>query len=140
MKTLLEYEERKDVIGMLREVGEIVGHDLNFSIFNRGLLLAALSQKNDFLRAAEKIAGLERPSNGDVEALGPVSPALVTSMEISSPTLQWAPQPHFSIRHPGHGWLGLTEISPSSIHLDFLLSRFASYLVGRDRFDLSSGI
>jgi len=39
-----------------------------FSIFNRGLLLAALTQKEEFLRAAQKLAGLERPSNGDVEA------------------------------------------------------------------------
>src|SRR2546427_9407565 len=30
----------------------------------RGLLLAALAQKDDFLRSAERIAGLERPSNG----------------------------------------------------------------------------
>jgi len=53
---------------MLREVADIVGHNIQFSTFNRGLLLAALAQKNDFLRAAEKIAGLERPSSGDVEA------------------------------------------------------------------------
>jgi hypothetical protein len=41
---------------------------VQFSIFNRGLLLAALPQKGEFLRPAERIAGLERPSNGDVEA------------------------------------------------------------------------
>lgn len=68
LKTLLEYEEKKEITAMLREVADIVGHNIQFSIFNRGLLLAALAQKNDFLRSAEKIAGLERPSNGDVEA------------------------------------------------------------------------
>jgi hypothetical protein len=68
LKTLLEYEEKKEITAMLRDVGDIIGHGIQFSIFNRGLLLAALSQKDDFLRAAEKIAGLERPSNGDVEA------------------------------------------------------------------------
>jgi hypothetical protein len=67
LKTLLEYEEKKEITGMLRDIADIVGHNIQFSIFNRGLLLAALSQKSDFLRAAEKIAGLERPSNGDVE-------------------------------------------------------------------------
>jgi hypothetical protein len=68
LKTLLEYEEKKEITAMLRDVGDIIGHGIQFSIFNRGLLLAALSQKDDFLRAAEKITGLERPSNGDVEA------------------------------------------------------------------------
>ena len=32
------------------------------------LLLAALAQKDEFLRAARRFEGLERPSNGDVEA------------------------------------------------------------------------
>lgn len=68
LKTLLEYEEKKEITAMLREIADIVGHNIQFSIFNRGLLLAALAQKEDFLRAAEKLAGLERPSNGDVEA------------------------------------------------------------------------
>jgi hypothetical protein len=68
LKTLLEFEEKKEITGMLRDIADIVGHNIQFSIFNRGLLLAALSQKADFLRAAEKIAGLDRPSNGDVEA------------------------------------------------------------------------
>ncbi len=68
LKTLLEYEEKKEITGMLRDIADVVGHNIQFSIFNRGLLLAALSQKADFLRAAEKIAGLDRPSNGDVEA------------------------------------------------------------------------
>jgi hypothetical protein len=53
---------------MLRDIADAVGHNIQFSIFNRGLLLAALAQKDEFLRAAEKVAGLERPSNGDVEA------------------------------------------------------------------------
>jgi hypothetical protein len=68
LKTLLEYEEKKEITALLRDIGDIVGHSIQFSIFNRGLLLAALAQKNDFLRSAEKLAGLERPSNGDVEA------------------------------------------------------------------------
>jgi hypothetical protein len=68
LKTLLEYEEKKEITSMLRDIADIVGHNIQFSIFNRGLLLAALAQKLDFLRSAEKIAGLERPSNGDVEA------------------------------------------------------------------------
>jgi len=68
LKTLLEYEEKKELTAMLRDIGDIVGHSIQFSIFNRGLLLAALAQKSEFLRTAEKIAGLERPSNGDVEA------------------------------------------------------------------------
>lgn len=68
LKTLLEYEEKKEITDMLRDIAGVVGHNIQFSIFNRGLLLAALAQKNDFLRAAEKFANLERPSNGDVEA------------------------------------------------------------------------
>src|SRR5437867_627243 len=68
LKTLLEYEEKKEITSMLREIADIVGHNIQFSIFNRGLLLAALAQKSEFLRTAEKLAGLERPSNGDVEA------------------------------------------------------------------------
>lgn len=68
LKTLLEYEEKKEITDMLRDIAGVVGHNIQFSIFNRGLLLAALAQKNDFLRAAEKYANLERPSNGDVEA------------------------------------------------------------------------
>ena len=68
LKTLLEYEEKKEITAMLRDIGDIVGHSIQFSIFNRGLLLAALAQKGEFLRTAEKLAGLERPSNGDVEA------------------------------------------------------------------------
>lgn len=68
LKTLLEYEEKKEITAMLRDIEDIVGHSIQFSIFNRGLLLAALAQKSEFLRTAEKIAGLERPSNGDVEA------------------------------------------------------------------------
>jgi hypothetical protein len=68
LKTLLEYEEKKEITGMLRDIADAVGHNIQFSIFNRGLLLAALAQKDEFLRAAEKVAGLERPSNGDVEA------------------------------------------------------------------------
>ena len=68
LKTLLEYEEKKEITAMLRDIADIVGHNIQFSIFNRGLLLAALAQKEDFLRSAEKLAGLERPSNGDVEA------------------------------------------------------------------------
>jgi hypothetical protein len=68
LKTLLEFEEKKEITAMLREVADVVGHNIQFSIFNRGLLLAALAQKDEFLRSAEKLAGLERPSNGDVEA------------------------------------------------------------------------
>jgi hypothetical protein len=68
LKTLLEYEEKKEITAMLRDIADVVGHNIQFSIFNRGLLLAALAQKSEFLRTAEKIAGLERPSNGDVEA------------------------------------------------------------------------
>jgi hypothetical protein len=68
LKTLLEYEEKKEITSMLHEIADAVGHNIQFSIFNRGLLLAALAQKDAFLRAAEKLEGLERPSNGDVEA------------------------------------------------------------------------
>ncbi len=68
LKTLLEYEEKREITEMLRDIADIVGHNIQFSIFNRGLLLAALAQKDAFLRAAQKLAGLERPSNGDVEA------------------------------------------------------------------------
>lgn len=67
LKTLLEFEEKKEITGLLRDVADSVGHNIQFSVFNRGLLLAALAQKDDFLRAAERIAGLERPSNGDVD-------------------------------------------------------------------------
>lgn len=68
LKTLLEYEEKREITEMLRDIADVVGHNIQFSIFNRGLLLAALAQKDSFLRAAQKLAGLERPSNGDVEA------------------------------------------------------------------------
>ncbi len=68
LKTLLEYEEKKDITNLLHDIGDIVGHTIQFSIFNRGLLLAALAQRDEFLRVAQKIEGLERPSNGDVEA------------------------------------------------------------------------
>ena len=68
LKTLLEYEEKKEITNLLHDIGEVVGHGIQFSIFNRGLLLAALAQKDSFLRVAQKIEGLERPSNGDVEA------------------------------------------------------------------------
>ena len=68
LKTLLEYEEKREITSMLREIADVVGHNIQFSIFNRGLLLAALAQKESFLRAAQKLEGLERPSNGDVEA------------------------------------------------------------------------
>lgn len=68
LKTLLEYEEKKEITNLLHELGDVIGHSLQFSIFNRGLLLAALAQREDFLRVARKIQGLERPSNGDVEA------------------------------------------------------------------------
>jgi hypothetical protein len=68
LKPLLEYEEKQEITSMLREIADAVGHNIQFSIFNRGLLLAALAQKDAFLRAAERLEGLERPSNGDVEA------------------------------------------------------------------------
>ena len=68
LKTLLEYEEKKEITGLLRELADVVGHNIQFSIFNRGLLLAALAQKDNFLRAARRFEGLDRPSNGDVEA------------------------------------------------------------------------
>jgi hypothetical protein len=68
LKTLLEYEEKKEITNMLHELADVIGHNIQFSIFNRGLLLAALAQKDDFLRVAEKLQGLERPSNGDMEA------------------------------------------------------------------------
>lgn len=68
LKTLLEYEEKREITEMLRDIADVVGHNIQFSIFNRGLLLAALAQKDSFIRAAQKLAGLERPSNGDVEA------------------------------------------------------------------------
>jgi hypothetical protein len=67
LKTLLEFEEKKEITALLRDVADIIGHNIQFSVFNRGLLLAALAQKDDFLRSAERIAGLDRPSNGDVE-------------------------------------------------------------------------
>jgi hypothetical protein len=68
LKTLLEYEEKKEITNLLHDIGEVVGHGIQFSIFNRGLLLAALAQRDDFLRVAKKIQAIERPSNGDVEA------------------------------------------------------------------------
>jgi hypothetical protein len=61
-------EDKKEITAMLRDSADAIGHNIQFSIFNRSLLLAALAQKDEFLRAAEKVAGLERPSNGDVEA------------------------------------------------------------------------
>ena len=68
LKTLLEYDEKREITALLRAIADVVGHTIQFSIFNRALLLAALAQKEEFLRVAEKISGLERPSNGDVEA------------------------------------------------------------------------
>jgi len=65
LKTLLEYEEKREITEMLRDIADLVGHNIQFSIFNRGLLLAALAQKDSFLRAAQKLAGLvimERPT------------------------------------------------------------------------------
>jgi len=67
LKTLLEFEEKKEITALLRDVADIIGHNIQFSVFNRGLLLAALAQREDFLRSAERIAGLDRPSNGDVD-------------------------------------------------------------------------
>jgi hypothetical protein len=49
-------------------LADVVGHNIQFSLFNRGLLLAYLAHKDGFLRAARRFEGLERPSNGDVEA------------------------------------------------------------------------
>jgi len=68
LKTLLEFDAKKELTALLRDIADIIGHNIQFSVFNRGLLLAALAQKEDFLRSAERIAGLDRPSNGDVEA------------------------------------------------------------------------
>src|SRR5262245_46326154 len=62
LKTLLEYEEKKEIMALLRDMGDAIGHNLQFSILSRGLLLAALAQKSELLRSAEKFAGLERPS------------------------------------------------------------------------------
>src|SRR5262245_43995810 len=45
LKTLLEYQEKREITEMLREIADVVGHNIQFSIFNRGLLLAALTQK-----------------------------------------------------------------------------------------------
>jgi len=49
---------------MLREMAEVIGRDLNFSVYNRGLLLAALAQKSEFLRAAEKFRVLSGRQTG----------------------------------------------------------------------------
>ena len=68
MKTLLEYEEKKEITGFLDDIGDVLGHSVQLSIFNRGLLLATLANKEAFIAAAEKFRGLKRPSNGDVEA------------------------------------------------------------------------
>ena len=68
LKTLLEYEEKKEITALLRDISDVVGHNVQLSIFNRGLLLAVLEQRDAFLRAAEKLSDLERPSNGDVQA------------------------------------------------------------------------
>lgn len=68
LKTLLEYEEKKDITDLLHDIAAVIGHNVQFSIFNRALLLAAIDQKQQFLRAAEKFAELERPSNSDVDA------------------------------------------------------------------------
>jgi hypothetical protein len=57
LKTLLEYEEKKDITAMLREIADAIGHNIQFSVFNRSLLLAALAQKDAFLRVAEKLYG-----------------------------------------------------------------------------------
>jgi hypothetical protein len=74
LKTLLEYEEKREITALLRDLADVVGHNIQFSIFNRGLLLAALAQKEEFLRVAQKIAGLERPSNGMSRRLGSMRP------------------------------------------------------------------
>lgn len=68
LKTLLEYEEKKEITDLLHEIGNVIGHGVQFSIFNRGLLIAALAQKDELLRVAQKMEGLVRPSNGDVDA------------------------------------------------------------------------
>ncbi len=59
LKTLLEFEEKKEITGMLRDIADVVGHNIQFSIFNRGLLLAALSQKPTSF-------GLRRRSPGSI--------------------------------------------------------------------------
>ena len=69
LKTLLEYGEKKDLNDLLYRIGNEVGHTIHFSIFNRGLLQAALSHEQELLRAAQKYEGLERPSNCEIGAL-----------------------------------------------------------------------
>jgi hypothetical protein len=61
LKTLLEYEEKKKITAMLRDIADAIGHNIQFSIFNRGLLLAALAQKDEFMRAAERWPDLNGP-------------------------------------------------------------------------------
>ena len=48
LKTLLEFEEKKAITALLRDVADIVGHNIQFSVFNRGLLLAALARRTTF--------------------------------------------------------------------------------------------
>src|SRR5262245_40892790 len=47
LKTLLEYEEKKEIMTLLRDMGDAIGHNLQFSILSRGLLLAALAHKEE---------------------------------------------------------------------------------------------
>lgn len=67
-KVLLEYEEKREIELFMRELGDRIGHRIQFSVFTRALLLTIMANRDMLFRVAEDFAGLERPSNSDVEA------------------------------------------------------------------------
>ena len=68
IKILLEYAEKKELTQMLNELGDELGHNVQFSIFARALLLVALAKKDDLIASARNYNNLERPSNSNVQA------------------------------------------------------------------------
>ncbi len=68
LKILLEYAEKKELTQMLNELGDELGHNVQFSIFARALLLVALAKKDDLVASARNYNNLERPSNSNVQA------------------------------------------------------------------------
>lgn len=69
LKTLIEYDRKREIESLFRQISDVVGHTIPFSIFSRGLLLAALAQREELLLAAQKISDLGRPHNEDADAL-----------------------------------------------------------------------
>lgn len=68
LKILLEFAEKKEITQMLNEIGDVLGHNLQFSIFARALLLVSLAKKDDLISIAQRYENIERPSNSNVEA------------------------------------------------------------------------